>query len=87
METQIQKLDTDRRVKSFLSDNKILIAAVGGIALALVVASMMGNEKAKEVLQRAGATLADMGNKFVGDLGGMKDVIAPLLGKSEPQGL
>lgn len=74
-------------VKSFISDNKILIAAIGGVTLGLAIASLMGNDKAKQILRSAGSTLSDVSGKFINNLGGYKDLIAPLVGKTEPQGV
>lgn len=86
MKTEELNLDTSR-IKSFVSENKILIAAIGGITVGLTIASLMGNEKARQILRAAGSTIADMSGKFVNNLGGYKHLVAPLLGKSEVQGL
>jgi ATP-dependent protease HslVU (ClpYQ) peptidase subunit len=86
MKTDVLSPDTDK-VKSFISDNKVLIAAIGGVTLGLTIASLMGNEKARQILRSAGSSLADMSGKFAENLGGYKNLIAPLLGKSETQGV
>jgi hypothetical protein len=78
--------DTDE-MKSFLSNNKVLIAAIGGVTLGLTIASLMGNEKARQILRSAGSTIGNISEKFLGNLGGYKSLIAPLLGKTEAQGL
>lgn len=86
MKTETVDLDTSR-IKSFISDNKIMIAAIGGITVGLAVASLLGNERAREILRSVGSSIADMSGKFVNDLGGVKQLISPLLGKSDAQGL
>jgi hypothetical protein len=78
--------DTEE-MKSFLSNNKVLIAAIGGVTLGLTIASLMGNEKARQILRSAGSTIGNVSEKFLGNLGGYKSLIAPLLGKTEAQGL
>lgn len=78
--------DTDR-MKSFMSDNKVLIAAIGGVTLGLAIASLMGNEKARQLLRSAGSSISEVSGKLVGNLDGYKNLIAPLLGKTEAQGL
>ena len=86
MKTETISLDTSR-IKTFISDNKILLAALGGITVGLTLASLLGNEKARQVLRSVGSSIADLSGKFVNDLGGYKQLISPLLGKSEAQGL
>lgn len=78
--------DTDK-MKSFMSENKVLIAAIGGVTLGLAIASLMGNEKARQLLRSAGSSISDLSGKFVGNLDGYKNLLSPLLGKTEGQGL
>lgn len=75
------------KITTFISDNKILIAGIGGVALGLTIASLMGNEKARQILRSAGSTISDLSGKFVGNLDGFKGLIAPLMGRTEAQGL
>jgi len=77
----------DDKIKTFISDNKILIAAIGGVALGLTIASLAGSEKARDVLRSAGSTILNLSEKFVGNLDGFKALITPLLGRTEAQGL
>ena len=86
MKTEELIPDTSK-VKSFVSDNKIIIAAIGGVTIGLAIASLMGNEKARQILRSAGSTISDISGKLVNNLGGYKDLIAPLVGKTEAQGL
>lgn len=86
MKTETMSLDPDR-IKTFISDNKILFAALGGITVGLTLASLLGNEKARQILRSVGSSVASLSGKLVNDLGGYKQLISPLLGKSEAQGL
>jgi hypothetical protein len=86
MDTAISKLDTDS-VKSFISENKVLIAAIGGITLGLTVASLLGNEKARQTLRTLGSTVAGASGKLVSSLGDYKQLLAPLFSKTDVQGV
>jgi hypothetical protein len=86
MKTETMSMDPNR-IKTFISDNKILIAALGGITVGLTLASLLGNEKARQILRSVGSSVASLSGKLVNDLGGYKQLISPLLGKSETQGL
>jgi hypothetical protein len=80
------KLDTGR-ITSFIAEHKMIIAALGGITVGITLASLMGNEKAKQVLRSMGTSLADLSGKVVNDLGGYKQLIAPLFSKTDVQGV
>jgi len=86
MKTKIQKLDTGS-IKSFVSENKMLIAAIGGITVGITLASLMGNERARQLLRTMGSTLADASGKVVDNFGSYKHLIAPLLSKINVQGV
>jgi hypothetical protein len=86
MNSAISKLDTDS-IKSFIADNKVLIAAIGGITLGLTVASLLGNEKARQTLRKLGSTVADASGTLVSNLGDYKQVLAPLFSKTDVQGV
>jgi hypothetical protein len=81
MKKHIEKLDT-QSIKSFVSENKMWIAALGGITVGLAVASLMGNEKARQTLRSMGSTFADASGRLVNNLGGYKQILSPLLSKS-----
>lgn len=80
------KLDTSR-ITSFIAEHKMVIAALGGITVGITLASLMGNEKAKQVLRTMGTSLAELSGKVVNDLGGYKQLIAPLFSKTDVQGV
>jgi hypothetical protein len=70
-------------VKSIIKNNKALIAVIGGVALGLTIASLMGNERAKQILKSAGSFVTDASSKFANNLGGYKHLLEPLLGKTQ----
>jgi hypothetical protein len=86
MKNALVKLDTGR-AKTFYEENKLWIAALGGITVGIAVASLLGNEKARQALRTMGTTFADASGRFVNNLGGYKQLLSPLLAKSEVQGL
>jgi hypothetical protein len=80
------KLDI-HRITSFISENKMFFAALGGITVGVTLASLMGNEKARQTLRSMGTSIADLSGKFVNELGEYKQLLSPLLAKSEVQGV
>jgi len=80
------KFDTSR-ITSFMSEHKMFFAALGGITVGITLASLMGNEKARQTLRSMGTSLADLSGKLVNDLGGYKQLLSPLLAKTEVQGV
>lgn len=86
MKTEALDIDTGG-IKNFISENKLVFAAIGGVVVGITVASLLGNERAKQLLRTMGSTVADVTGKFVDNLGGYKQLIAPLLSKTEAQGL
>ncbi len=86
MKNEILNIDASE-VKSFVEENTIVIAAIGGVVLGVLVASMLGNTRAKSIVRSAGNMLSDATGRFVNNLGGYKDVIAPMMSKTETQGL
>jgi len=89
MKKDVLNLDTlnARNIKSFVEEHKMLIAALGGITVGIGLAALLGNEKAKHLLRSLGNTLITASGKFVADLGGYKQLVAPLFAKNEVQGL
>ena len=76
-----------KNIKSFVEEHKMLIAALGGITVGIGLAALLGNERAKHLLRSLGNTLVNASGKFVEDLGGYKQLVAPLFAKKEVQGL
>jgi len=89
MKKDVLNLDTlnARNIKSFVEEHKMLIAALGGITVGIGLAALLGNEKAKHLLRSLGNTLINASGKFVNELGGYKQLVAPLFAKNEVQGL
>ena len=89
MKKDIVKLNTlnTKNIKSFVEEHKMLIAALGGITVGIGLAALLGNERAKHLLRSLGNTLVNASGKFVNDLGGYKELVAPLFAKKEIQGL
>jgi len=89
MEKDVLNLTTlnTRNIKSFVEEHKMLIAALGGITVGIGLAALLGNERAKHLLRSLGNTLINASGKFVNDLGGYKELVAPLFTKNEAQGI
>ena len=86
MKTEALDIDTGG-MKNFISENRLVFAAIGGVVVGITVASLLGNERAKQLLRTMGSTVSDVAGKFADNLGGYKHLIAPLLSKTEAQGL
>lgn len=76
-----------KNIKSFVEEHKMVIAALGGITVGIALAALLGNEKAKNILRSMGTAIVNVSGKFVNDLGGYKQLVAPLFAKSDVQGL
>ena len=89
MKNDLLNLSTSnaKNIKSFVEEHKMLIAALGGITVGIGLAALLGNERAKHLLRSLGNTLVSASGKFVEDLGGYKQLVAPLFSKKEVQGL
>ena len=74
-------------IKSFVEEHKMVIAALGGITVGIGLAALLGNEKAKNLLRSLGTAVVNVSGKFVNDLGGYKQLVAPLFAKNDVQGL
>ena len=89
MKKDVLNVDTlkAKNIKSFVEEHKMLIAALGGITVGIGLAALLGNERAKHLLRSLGKTLVNASGKFVNDMGGYKELVAPLFAKKEVQGL
>ena len=74
-------------IESFVEEHKMVIAALGGITVGLALAGLLGNENAKNILRSVGTTIFNASGKFVNDLGGYKQLVAPLFSKTDVQGV
>jgi hypothetical protein len=84
MKNQALDIVEKSSVQSFFSEHKTLIFAVGGVVAGLAVASALGSERAKQMLNSLTSSLADISGKA---LGSYKDMIGPLLSKNPIQGV
>jgi hypothetical protein len=50
--------------KSFLNQNKLMIAALGGVAAGISLAGILGTEKAKKIVDTLGSSVSDFTNKL-----------------------
>lgn len=75
------------KVQSFIAENKTTLAVVGGVAAGLVVISILGKERSKQLLKTLGSSVKDISGSIVKDFGSVKDMLSPLLSKIPAQGL
>jgi hypothetical protein len=76
-----------RQVQSFISENKSMIAAVGGIAAGVAVISFLGKERSAKLLAAVGSSVKDISGNMIKDFGSYKDLLSPILSKIPTQGL
>jgi hypothetical protein len=57
-----------KQVKSFVKSNRLLFAALGGVAAGISIAALLGTEKAKEILHTVENNVRDFKNKIANDL-------------------
>jgi hypothetical protein len=57
-----------KQVKSFVKSNRLLFAALGGVAAGISIAALLGTEKAKEILHTVENNVRDFKNKIASDL-------------------
>jgi hypothetical protein len=62
MEKEKKRKSSKRGLKAFLSKNRMVLAAVGGLAAGFTVANMLGNEKARGIAN----TVSDSVKAFSG---------------------
>lgn len=81
-------IEFDRdRIKSFISENKSMIAAVGGVAAGIAVISFLGKERSARLLAALGTSVKDISSTVLKDFGSYKDLLSPILSKISTQGL
>lgn len=51
--------------KKFAKKNKVLLAALGGVAAGIAVSSLIGTEKAKEMLKSVEGNIMDFSKKMI----------------------
>lgn len=60
-------------VQSLVSDNKVLLAAIGGVALGVTLASILGIDKAKKIVETIGNSASNLTNKLKEKITGNHD--------------
>jgi hypothetical protein len=65
MENEKRKRSSKRGLKAFLSKNRMVLAAIGGIATGFTVANMLGNEKAKGIVNTVSDSVKAFSGKVV----------------------
>ncbi len=73
------KIVDKSRVLTFISENKMFIAALGGIITGITLTGLLGSERAKQVLGTVASKLVDF-NSY-------KELLSPLFAKNPVQGL
>lgn len=53
-----------RTLKPFVSDNRVLLAALGGVAAGISVANILGSEKARQIVETIEHAAKDYGQKI-----------------------
>ena len=53
-----------KKIKSFLNQNKLMIAALGGFTAGISLAGILGTEKAKKIAETVGETVNDFTGKL-----------------------
>lgn len=53
-----------KNLKPMLNDNKVLIAAIGGIAAGISIAAIFGTEKAKQIVETVENSVKDFTGKL-----------------------
>jgi hypothetical protein len=81
-------IEFDRdKIKSFFSENKGMIATIGGVAAGLAIISFLGKERSAKLLTALGTSVKAISGTVLKDLGGFKDLLSPILSKISTQGL
>jgi hypothetical protein len=50
--------------KTFLKQNKVMLAALGGVAAGISLAGILGTEKARKIVDTLGSSVNDFTNKL-----------------------
>ncbi len=57
-----------QNVKPFLSDNRLLLTALGGVAVGISLANILGSDKAKQLVDTMESSVKDFTNKIKSSL-------------------
>lgn len=53
-----------KAIKKFAKGNKVLLAALSGVAAGVALAGLLGSEKAKQLLESVEGNISDFGNRI-----------------------
>ena len=53
-----------KSIQPFLSDNRVLVAALGGAAAGISLAGLLGTEKAKQIIDQVGDAARNISNRI-----------------------
>ncbi|MBT1703353.1 hypothetical protein [Chryseosolibacter indicus] len=59
-----------RNVEPVIPDNKILLAALGGVAAGITLAGIFGTDKAKQIVQSVEDSVKEISDRIKGGLNG-----------------
>lgn len=62
-----------KQLKPLIKQNKVLLAALGGIATGITIASILGTEKAKEIVNSIETSVKDFTEKMTHDVATRQD--------------
>lgn len=57
-----------QNVKPFLSDNRLLLTALGGVAVGISLANILGSDKAKQLVDSMESSVKEFTNKMKDNL-------------------
>lgn len=57
-----------QNVKPFLSDNRLLLTALGGVAVGISLANILGSDKAKQLVDNMESSVKEFTNKMKNNL-------------------
>lgn len=57
-----------KNIKPFLNDNRILLTAIGGIAVGISLANILGSDKAKQIVETLESSVKEFTDKMKNNL-------------------
>lgn len=64
---------SSKRVSSFLTDNSLLLAVLGGAAAGISLAALLGTEKAKQIVDNISESAKNIASKLDNGMEGISD--------------
>ena len=66
-----------KQLKSFFKGNRVILAALGGVAAGISIAGILGTEKAQQMLHAVEGNLKDFSDKVANSIGKSSEVEIP----------